>query len=184
MQLQPILPKEQREPIRRVELPLIKRQASPAGADTVLEFGRFRVLPRRRQLLADGVPVDLGTRAFDVLMLLIEADGDLVPKDELLALAWPGIFVDETNLKVQISALRKALGDDRDLILTEVGRGYRFTGTTSAIAAVPENPRLMRRGHRSQREVCRKRTPRRSPHHWCATRSNWPRLSTCSSRIG
>jgi DNA-binding winged helix-turn-helix (wHTH) protein len=101
---------------------------SPATADAALEFGRFRVLLRQRQLLSDGVPVELGTRAFDLLLVLLEADGLLVSKEELLSLVWPGIVVAEENLKVQVSALRKALGVDRDVIRTEFGRGYRFTG--------------------------------------------------------
>ena len=101
---------------------------SPATADAALEFGRFRVRLRQRQLLADGVPVELGTRAFDLLLVLLEADGLLVSKEELLSLVWPGIVVAEENLKVQVSALRKALGVDRDVIRTEFGRGYRFTG--------------------------------------------------------
>jgi DNA-binding winged helix-turn-helix (wHTH) protein len=101
---------------------------SAGTADTALEFGRFRVLLRQRQLLADGVPVELGTRAFDLLLVLLEADGLLVSKEELLSLVWPGTVVAEENLKVQVSALRKALGADRDVIRTEFGRGYRFTG--------------------------------------------------------
>jgi DNA-binding winged helix-turn-helix (wHTH) protein len=141
MQLQPIVPTEQREPMRRDGLRMIRPLARPAAADRTLEFGRFRVLPRRRLLIADGVPVELGTRAFDLLMVLIEADGALVPKDELHALVWPGIFVEETNLKVQVSALRKALGEDRDVIRTETGRGYRFTAairSTDAAEAAAE----------------------------------------------
>jgi len=86
------------------------------------------VLLRRRRRLADGVPVELGTRAFDVLLVLLKADGALVTKDELVGRVWPGIVVSEHNLKVQVFALRKALGADRDLIHTEFGRGYRFTG--------------------------------------------------------
>jgi DNA-binding winged helix-turn-helix (wHTH) protein len=101
---------------------------SPANADAALEFGRFRVLLRQRQLLADEVPVELGTRAFDLLLVLLEADGSLIGKEELLSRVWPGIVVSEENLKVQVSALRKALGADRDVIRTEFGRGYRFTG--------------------------------------------------------
>jgi len=73
MQLQPIKPREQREPMRRYRLPLIKRQTSPAATDATLELGRFRGLSRQPQLLADSVPVELGTRAFDLLMVLIEA---------------------------------------------------------------------------------------------------------------
>src|SRR5215469_108339 len=88
----------------------------PTAADTTLEFGRFRVLLRRRQLVADGVPIDLGTRAFELWLALLEADGALVTKDELMSRGWPGIFVDEDNLKMQILKLRRALGDDRDLI--------------------------------------------------------------------
>jgi non-specific serine/threonine protein kinase len=73
------------------------------------------------------VPVELGARAFDILMVLIEAEGALVTHDELQSRVWPGIVVARDNLKVQISALRKALGEDRELIRTENGRGYRFT---------------------------------------------------------
>jgi DNA-binding winged helix-turn-helix (wHTH) protein len=103
-------------------------RSSPATADTALEFGSFRVLLRQRQLLADGVPVELGTRAFDLLLVLLEADGLLLTKEELVRRVWPDVVVSEENLKVQVSAVRKALGADRDVIRTEFGRGYRFTG--------------------------------------------------------
>src|ERR1700720_4236233 len=73
MQLQPIKQGEGAEPMRRYRLPLIKRQTSPAATDATLELGRFRGLSRQPQLLADSVPVELGTRAFDLLMVLIEA---------------------------------------------------------------------------------------------------------------
>jgi TolB-like protein/DNA-binding winged helix-turn-helix (wHTH) protein/Flp pilus assembly protein TadD len=91
-----------------------------------IEFGRFRLLPHRRELRADGVAVELGSRAFDVLMVLVEARGGLVTKDEILSRVWPDTVVEENNLVVQISALRKVLGEDRDLIRTVSGRGYRF----------------------------------------------------------
>src|SRR6266566_1886216 len=139
MQLRPIVLTEHRESMRRDGPRMTGRQTSPAAADLTIEFGRFRLLPRRRQLLADGVPVELGTRAFDLLMALIEADGALVTKKELQALVWPGIFVEETNLKVQISALRKALGEGRDFIQTETGRGYRFTATIRSTNAGSEH---------------------------------------------
>ena len=87
----------------------------------------YRVFLRRRQLVADGAPIELGTRALDLLLVMLEADGSLVTKDEIFRRVWPGIVVSEANLKVQISALRKALGDDRDFIRTEFGRGYRLT---------------------------------------------------------
>jgi DNA-binding winged helix-turn-helix (wHTH) protein len=109
-------------------------RSGPATAEAALEFGRFRVLLRQRQLLADGLPVELGTRAFDLLLVLLEADGSLASKEELITRVWPGIVVSEENLKVQVSALRKALGADRDVIRTEFGRGYRFTAMLRAHA--------------------------------------------------
>ena len=95
-------------------------------AQGAVEFGRFRLLPHRRELRADGVAVELGSRAFDVLMVLTEARGALVTKDEIMARVWPETVVEENNLVVQISALRRALGEDRDFIRTVSGRGYRF----------------------------------------------------------
>jgi DNA-binding response OmpR family regulator len=63
-------------------------RSSRAGAEATLEFGRFRVLLRQRQFVADGVQVELGTRALDLLLVLLEADGSLVAKDELLSRVW------------------------------------------------------------------------------------------------
>ena len=88
-----------------------------------LAFGRFRVLPHRRELLADGRPIKLGGRAFDVLMALIEARGAVVAKGALMARVWPDRIVEENNLQWQISALRAAFGSDRHLIRTVSGRG-------------------------------------------------------------
>jgi DNA-binding winged helix-turn-helix (wHTH) protein len=113
--------------------------------EAALEFGRFRVLVRRRQLTADGIPVRVGTRAFDLLTVLLEADGSLVAKEELLSRVWPGIYVSEGSLKVQIAALRKALGKDRDFIRTEVGRGYRFTAVVKSTAPWNTSPPAARR---------------------------------------
>ena len=113
---------------RENPLPPDTNGSSSPTPDAELEFGRFRVLLRQRQLLADGVPVELGTRAFDLLLVLLDADGLLVPKEDLLTRVWAGIVVSEENLKVQVSALRKALRADRDIIRTECGRGYRFVG--------------------------------------------------------
>src|SRR5215470_7137232 len=96
-------------------------------APASVEFGRFRILPRRREVLADGRPIELGGRAFDVLMALIEANGTVVTKDELVGRVWPGRIIEEGNLRAQIRALRIALGEP-DLIRTVAGRGYQFTG--------------------------------------------------------
>src|SRR6201987_6567106 len=103
-----------------------------------IEFGRFRLLPHRRELRADGVAVELGSRAFDMLMVLTEARGALVTKDEIIARVWPDTVVEENNLVVQISTLRKALGEDRDLIRTVSGRGYRFVAEIRTSAAASE----------------------------------------------
>jgi len=116
-----------------------------------LEFGRFRILIRQRELRLGDVTVALGSRAFDVLLILVAAEGELVTKEELLARVWPGAVVEESNIQVQVSALRKALGEERNLILTVPLRGYRFTGvvraldaegrTVSAAVPAPEAPR-------------------------------------------
>jgi len=123
--------------------------AGAVSSDAALEFGRFRVLLRQRQLLADGLPVELGTRAFDILLALLEADGALVTKGELLRRVWPGVVVSEENVKFQVAALRKALGADRDVIRTEVGRGYRFIGALGADPAGDPGRRPMRSRERS-----------------------------------
>jgi len=91
----------------------------------VYRFGSFELQPNQRRLLADGRPVVLGDRAFEVLLALVERAGQLVPKDELLDLVWPGLVVEENNLQVQVSTLRKILGTVA--IATTAGRGYRFT---------------------------------------------------------
>src|SRR5882762_3902586 len=93
-----------------------------------IDFGRFRVVPHRRELLADDLPVELGDRAFDTLIALIDARGTVLSKDELMSRVWPDRVVEENNLAAQISGLRKAFGVDRDLIQTVAGRGYQFRG--------------------------------------------------------
>src|SRR5690348_15198639 len=100
-----------------------------------LEFGRFRLLTRQRELRLGDRTVPLGSRAFDVLLILVEAEGELVTKEELLARVWPGAVVEESNIQVQVSALRKALGEERNLILTVPLRGYRFTGEVRTLDA-------------------------------------------------
>src|SRR5208282_2062078 len=105
------------------------------GAWAIVEFGRFRVVPHRRELLADGRPIKLGGRDFDVLIALIEASGTVVSKDELLSRVWTGRIVEENTLQGAISGLRKVFGADRDLIQTVAGRGYQFTGEIRELAA-------------------------------------------------
>jgi DNA-binding winged helix-turn-helix (wHTH) protein len=82
-----------------------------SDAPTSFEFGHFRILPQRREVLADGRPMELGGRAFDVLVVLIEANGAVVSKDELMSRVWPGRIVEDNNLYAQIKALRRAFAD-------------------------------------------------------------------------
>jgi DNA-binding winged helix-turn-helix (wHTH) protein len=98
-----------------------------------VRFGRFQLDMHRREMFADEVPVPIGGRAFDVLIALIEARGQLVTKDELLSRVWPATVVEENTLQFQISMLRKALGPDRDFIKTICGRGYRFIAEISTL---------------------------------------------------
>ena len=95
-------------------------------------FGRFQILVAERRLQVDGQTVALGSRAFDLLAALVARRERVVPKDELIELVWPGLVVEDNNLQVQISALRKVLGTNA--IATVPGRGYQFT-----VAAVLPN---------------------------------------------
>src|SRR3954454_22800032 len=99
-----------------------------------ISFGPFRLLAARRLLLEGDEPVRLGSRVFDILGALVERAREVVRKEELVARAWPGTFVEEANLKVQVSALRRALGDGRGgrrYIVTVPGRGYNFVAPVS-----------------------------------------------------
>ena len=88
-------------------------------------FGRFAVQPAERRLLAEDQCISVGSRAFDVLVALIDRAGHLVTKEELIERVWPNLVVEENNLQVQVAALRKILGPET--IATIPGRGYRFT---------------------------------------------------------
>jgi non-specific serine/threonine protein kinase len=88
-------------------------------------FAGFELRPLERALLRDGKPATVGPRAFDLLVALVERAGTLVTTDELLTRVWPKLVVEENNLQVQVSALRKVLGNDA--IATVAGHGYRFT---------------------------------------------------------
>jgi DNA-binding winged helix-turn-helix (wHTH) protein len=97
--------------------------------EPAISFGPFRLLAEQRLLLEGDKPVRLGSRAFDVLTALVERAGEIVGKEELIARAWPKTFVEEANLKIQVSALRRALGDgqgDNRYVVNVVGRGYNF----------------------------------------------------------
>lgn len=88
-------------------------------------FAQCEVRPTDRVLLLEGVPAALGARAFDLLLCLLERHPNTVSKEEALSRVWPGLVVEENNLSVQVSALRKLLGSQA--ISTVAGRGYRFS---------------------------------------------------------
>jgi TolB-like protein/Tfp pilus assembly protein PilF len=104
---------------------------------TEVTFGSYRLDPRSRALTRDGSPVSMGRRALDILLVLVAAGGETVSKATLMDQVWPGLNVEENNLAVHISALRKSLGGG--WIITVPGRGYRLS-TTSAEADLPLRP--------------------------------------------
>ncbi|MBY5537719.1 helix-turn-helix transcriptional regulator [Rhizobium leguminosarum] len=95
---------------------------------TTYIFGPFRFIPQRQLLLRGGLTVRIGGRALDILTLLVRRAGDIVSKNELLTFCWPSTYVHESNLKVNVAALRKALAgeEEESYIATVAGRGYRF----------------------------------------------------------
>jgi tetratricopeptide (TPR) repeat protein/DNA-binding winged helix-turn-helix (wHTH) protein len=98
------------------------------------EFGEFRLNGAERLLQRRGVDVPLPPKVFDLLLALVENHGHVVTKDQLLSQLWPDTFVEETNLKVYVSTLRKALGDgDGKFIETLTKRGYRFVAPVTEI---------------------------------------------------
>ena len=107
---------------------IISFPARHPGGESVA-FGPFRLWPAERRLEKTGCPVALGGRALDILLALIERPGEVVSKQELMRRVWPGIAVEESNLRVNIASLRKALGDHTEsarFIGSVPGRGYCF----------------------------------------------------------
>src|SRR5215469_5089989 len=101
-------------------------------------FGPFRLIPERQLLLGGEKPVNLGARGLELLHALVEHSGEVVSKDQLIARIWPDTCVSESNLKVQVAALRRALGEGRRgdrYIATVSGRGYRFVAPVERLGA-------------------------------------------------
>jgi predicted ATPase/DNA-binding winged helix-turn-helix (wHTH) protein len=116
-------------PAALLERPESLRKSSDGSRASALLFGPFRLLPTQRLLLEGDKSVRLGSRALDILIVLVERAGDLVSKEELMARVWPTTFVQPTNLTVHIAALRRAIGDGRGgarYLINIPGRGYRF----------------------------------------------------------
>jgi predicted ATPase/DNA-binding winged helix-turn-helix (wHTH) protein len=114
----------------------------------MISFGPYRFLAAQRLLLEGDRQVRLGSRAFDILAALVERAGEVVGKEQLIARAWPKTFVEESNLKIQVSALRRALGDGQGgnrYVITVPGRGYNFVAPvrreeTRRAASAPPAP--------------------------------------------
>ncbi|MDQ3747508.1 MAG: transcriptional regulator, partial [Acidobacteriota bacterium] len=94
-----------------------------------IRFAEFEIDAKKRRLLREGKPLALNAKAFDVLVFLAENAGRILSKEEIMNAVWENQFVEEANLAVQISALRKALGERTDeprLLATIPGKGYEF----------------------------------------------------------
>src|SRR6058998_2467506 len=101
---------------------------------SVYEFGPFRIDAVKRVLWRDGELVQLTSKSLDTLLVLIEHQGQVVTKDDLIKTLWPDTVVEENNLTQQISMLRKVLGEkvgEHRYLVTVPGRGYRFVGEVS-----------------------------------------------------
>ncbi len=103
-----------------------------------VRFGRFRLDLGRRELWCDESLVHVGSRVLDILCVLVSAKGEVVTKDHLMAQVWSGVAVDDSNVHVHVSALRKALDEGargQSHVITVPGRGYRFVGAQPVAAA-------------------------------------------------
>ena len=106
------------------------------AAPTEVSFGPFRLLPTQFLLLEGDRQVPLGSRALDILIVLLQRPGELVSKQELMARVWPNVFVEPANLTVHMSALRRILRDGRDgnrFIINIPGRGYCFVASVAVV---------------------------------------------------
>ena len=129
----------------------------------LLEFGPFRVDPEQRLLVRDEQPILVSPKAFDLLLILLQRNGQIVLKDDLMRSLWPDTFVEESNLTQHVFLLRKALGDrsqDSSYIVTVPGRGYRFV---SQVRTLPGEQSLVVGSHSQARVVVETRNPMALP---------------------
>jgi len=105
---------------------------SEASAKLVYVCDQWEIDLGRRELRSRGIPVPLGGRAFEIVTILVQSATQLVTKDHMMQRVWPGAVVGEGTLHVHISAVRKALGQDRAILKTVSGRGYRLLGSWTA----------------------------------------------------
>ena len=132
----------ERRTFQSTDKPFFAKRTEPTRvAPTEVSFGPFRLLPTQFLLLEGNKRVSLGSRALEILTVLLECPGELVSKQELMGRVWPNVFVEPANLTVHMSALRRALRDGRDgnrFIINIPGRGYSF------VASVEAGPRATR----------------------------------------
>src|SRR6185369_17164430 len=102
---------------------------SPSPAVRTYSFGNWLIDCQRRELKCDNITVPIGSRAFEILEKLAGCAGHLVTKDDLIGSVWSGLTVEDNTLQVHVSAVRKALGEDRNRLKTISGRGYSLAGT-------------------------------------------------------
>jgi predicted ATPase/DNA-binding winged helix-turn-helix (wHTH) protein len=122
--------------IADIDLHMSSTSSKPidGSATRVISFGPFSLLPDQRQLLEVDKPLNIGSRAFDILLALVERPGELISKEELMARVWPNVYVEPANLTVHVAALRRVLGDGREghrYLVNIPGRGYRFVAPVS-----------------------------------------------------
>lgn len=122
------------------------------SAPVTIAFLDFELLPARRLLLRAGTQVAIGARAFDLLAMLAARPGEVLSNRALIAGVWPNTVVIEANLRVQIAALRKLLGDGGAAIVNVAGRGYCFTASV-------RTPRSRPAQELPVGPACRRRTP-------------------------
>jgi len=134
------------------------RRSPLTQAEALLQafcFGPFRIVPRARLLECDGSRTPISSRAFDLLCVLVNRPGEVISKGELMARVWPNLTVEESNLRVHISQLRRTLGDGQGgkrYVMNVSGRGYCFVArverTASPYTEHLHGPRFMLTGQR------------------------------------
>ena len=128
------------------------------GLTAVYASNDWEIDLTRRELRSRGVSVPIGSRAFEILEVLVQASGELVNKYHLMDHVWPGAIVEENTLQFHISAIRKALGADRGLLTTVSGRGYRLLGNWT-VRQVTEPEHRVGLPHRKPRQPFRTNVP-------------------------
>jgi DNA-binding winged helix-turn-helix (wHTH) protein len=119
--------------------PFFRQRTERHPAPIEVSFGPFRLLPTQFLLLEGDKQVPLGSRALEILIVLLQRPGELVSKQELMARVWPNVFVEPANLTVHMSALRRMLRDGRDgnrFIINMPGRGYCFVASVAVVGGL------------------------------------------------